>query len=314
MAVLTPQPKMQFTTAAGVPLSGGKVYTYTAGTTTPQATYTDYTGATPNANPVILDSRGEANIWLGGALYKFRLTDANDVEIWTVDYISAPTSAVSPVLSGNVTIDSDTPTPALKITQTGTGPVMRVQDAADPDVTPFIVDASGNVGVGTSSPSAKLEVSDGTVRVVTSPVSTIGYFGTNSNHPLGFIANNAEGMRLDASGNLFVNSGYGSIAIAYGCRAWVNFNGTGVVAIRASRNVSSITDIFLGTYTVNFTTALPDANYATVCTGGVTASSGAVVISSHTATVYTTSFVSIQTRDAGGSLADLSLVNVVAFR
>jgi len=157
MAVLTPQPKMQFTTAAGVPLSGGKVYTFIAGTTTPQATFTDYTGATPNTNPVILDSRGEANIWLGGALYKFRLTDANDVEIWTVDYISAPTSSVSAVLSGNVTIDSDTPGPALKITQTGTGPVLRVQDSADPDATPFVIDNAGNVGIGTAVPTAQLE-------------------------------------------------------------------------------------------------------------------------------------------------------------
>ena len=164
MAVLSPQPKMQFTTAAGVPLSGGKVYTYIAGTTTPQATFTDYTGATPNPNPVILDSRGEANIWLGGALYKFRLTDANDVEIWTVDYISAPTSSVSAVLSGNVTIDSDTPGPALKITQTGTGPVLRVQDSADPDATPFIIDNAGNVGIGTPTPSAQLEAT-GTARL-----------------------------------------------------------------------------------------------------------------------------------------------------
>ena len=157
MAVLSPQPKMQFTTAAGAPLSGGKVYTYVAGTTTPQATFTDYTGATPNTNPVILNSRGEANIWLGGALYKFILTDTNDVEIWTVDYISAPTSSVSAVLSGNVTIDSDTPGPALKITQTGTGPVLRVQDSADPDTTPFIIDNAGNVGVGTATPTAQIE-------------------------------------------------------------------------------------------------------------------------------------------------------------
>lgn len=157
MAVLTPSPKMQFESAAGVPLSGGKVYTYTAGTTTPQATFTDSTGATPNSNPVILNSRGEASIWLGAASYKFKLTDANDVEIWTVDYISAPTTALSPVLSGNVTIDSDTPGPALKITQTGTGPVLRVQDSTDPDATPFIIDTSGQVGIGTATPSAQLE-------------------------------------------------------------------------------------------------------------------------------------------------------------
>lgn len=48
----------------------------------------------------------------------------------------------------------------------------------------------------------------------------------------------------------------------YGCRAWVNFNGTGTVAIRASGNVSSITDNGTGDYTVNFTTAMPDANYS----------------------------------------------------
>ena len=50
----------------------------------------------------------------------------------------------------------------------------------------------------------------------------------------------------------------------YACRAWVNFNGTGTVAIRASYNVSSITDNGVGDYTVNFTTALADANYSAV--------------------------------------------------
>ena len=51
------------------------------------------------------------------------------------------------------------------------------------------------------------------------------------------------------------------------CRAWVNFNGTGTVAIRGSFNVSSITDGGTGIYTVNFTTAMPDANYSTVLAG-----------------------------------------------
>ncbi len=49
---------------------------------------------------------------------------------------------------------------------------------------------------------------------------------------------------------------------SYACRAWVNFNGTGTVAIRASGNVSSITDLGVGQYQVNFTTSMPDANYA----------------------------------------------------
>jgi hypothetical protein len=52
----------------------------------------------------------------------------------------------------------------------------------------------------------------------------------------------------------------------YTCKAWVNFNGTGTVAIRASGNVSSITDNGTGNYTVNFTTAMPDVNYAPIAT------------------------------------------------
>jgi hypothetical protein len=54
----------------------------------------------------------------------------------------------------------------------------------------------------------------------------------------------------------------------YTAKAWVNFNGTGTVAIRASGNVSSITDRGTGQYTVNFTTAMPDANYAVNATLG----------------------------------------------
>jgi hypothetical protein len=68
----------------------------------------------------------------------------------------------------------------------------------------------------------------------------------------------------NSAGNLSFNSGYGSVATAYGCRAWVNFNGTGTVAIRASGNVSSITDGGAGIYTVNLSTPMPDANYVAI--------------------------------------------------
>ena len=74
--------------------------------------------------------------------------------------------------------------------------------------------------------------------------------------------------QFDSSGNFKFNSGYGSVATAYGCRAWVNFNGAGTVAIRASGNVTSITDNGTGDYTINFTTAMPNTNYCNVFTAG----------------------------------------------
>jgi len=87
-AYLSPPPKLQFFTAAGIPLVGGKLYSYAAGTTTPLATYTTYGAGTPNANPVVMDSRGEASVWLGSASYKLKLTDSTGAEIWTVDNIT----------------------------------------------------------------------------------------------------------------------------------------------------------------------------------------------------------------------------------
>jgi len=86
-STLSPAPKLQFFDANGNPLVGGKLYSYAAGTTTPLATYTDNTATTTNTNPVILNSRGEAGVWLSSSFYKLKLTDSNDVEIWTVDNI-----------------------------------------------------------------------------------------------------------------------------------------------------------------------------------------------------------------------------------
>ena len=84
------------------------------------------------------------------------------------------------------------------------------------------------------------------------------------------IASLGGATSADSSANFQFNSGYGSVATAYGCRAWVNFDGTGTVAIRASGNVSSITDNGTGDYTVNFSTAMPNANYSAVATASDT--------------------------------------------
>ena len=84
-------------------------------------------------------------------------------------------------------------------------------------------------------------------------------------------------LTIDSSSNLQFNSGYGSVATAYGVRAWVNFNGTGTVAIRDSGNVSSITDVATGTYNLNFTTAMPDVNYSVAALARETSIGGTVI-------------------------------------
>lgn len=87
--ILSPVIRQKFFSTAGVPLVGGKLFSYIAGTTTPQATYTDQSGNTPNTNPVVMDANGEANVWLDPSLaYKFVLKDASDNVQWTIDQVS----------------------------------------------------------------------------------------------------------------------------------------------------------------------------------------------------------------------------------
>lgn len=150
MATLAPQPKLQFFDNNGDPLSGGKLYTYVAGTTTPQATYTDETGTVTNTNPVILDSRGEANVWFGPGTYKLKLATAADVEVWSVDDIGSQLSVAD--LATGIQTWLGTPTSAnlraAMVDETGTGALVfanaptLVNPAAD-----VITEATPAVGV-----------------------------------------------------------------------------------------------------------------------------------------------------------------------
>lgn len=99
MAAISPVPFLQFFDANGVPLAGGKLYTYVAGTNTPLATYTSYAGTTANTNPVIMDSAGRASVWLASGMYKFILKDANDVLIYTTDNITGAYGGQQPSIT-----------------------------------------------------------------------------------------------------------------------------------------------------------------------------------------------------------------------
>jgi hypothetical protein len=147
----------------------------------------------------------------------------------------------------------------------------------------FYKDTSGNVGIGTSSPIGRLDLSipsagrlvftnSGSANYITSLNS--GLTGSqdlviNGNNVY-FNSGGSTKASIDTNGTFYFNSGYGSAAVAYGCRAWVQFDGTtSPGTINGSANVSSVTRPATGTYTISFTTAMPDANYSAVgsCVG-----------------------------------------------
>ena len=129
-------------------------------------------------------------------------------------------------------------------------------------------------------------------------------------------ASPTERFRITSTGAQFsVIPGGSTIYPQFACRAWVNFNGTGAVAIRASGNVDYITDNAPGDYTVNFITAMPDANYCAVVTGSSTNSgSGCTVMDILSSTAPTASAIRVLSETSGGNNADSEFSNVAIFR
>jgi len=200
------------------------------------------------------------------------------------------------------------------------------------------IDSSGNVGIGTTNPSSKLHVSSGAIDEVArfegtgQPYISLydsgvrEFFGTVSNHDFAGRTKNAEHARFTNSGLFQFNSGYGSVANAYGCRAWINFDGTAVTnpasmtGVRGSGNVSSVLDNGTGDYTINFANSMPDTNYAVTGVAkeydSATGSTVVFYLAEQTvANTLSTSFVRVHTATGGASTAiDAVVVCVAVFR
>ena len=214
-------------------------------------------------------------------------------------------------------IDGSAATPAIRGTDANTGIFFPAADTiafAEGGAEAMRIDSSGNVGIGTSSPSGKLNVISGSVAQL-----IIGFSGTSASYldSDAIVFRNAatsEAGRFTSTGLFQFNSGYGSVATAYGCRAWVNFNGTGTVAIRASGNVTSITDNGTGDYTVNFTTAMPDASYSISNAAQRDVDNGACITGISVTTSPTTSAVRVVSKGDSNVLVDVAYYCVSIFR
>ena len=178
-------------------------------------------------------------------------------------------------------------------------------------------------------------VIDGTTGIsgVDGTASNPSYEGADSNtgiffpaaDTIAFSEGGVEVGRFDSNANFLFNSGYGSAAIAYGCRAWVNFDGTtnvgGFCTVRASGNVTTVADNGTGDYTINFTNAMPDINYTVVANSGFLAGPGypapvALFANNSTgATVTpTVSAARITTRNSAFNPADVAYITAAVFR
>jgi hypothetical protein len=246
-------------------------------------------------------------------------------------------------------VDGTAATPAIRGTDANTGIFFPAADTiafSEGGTESMRLDSAGNVGIGTGSPASKLDVYNDanslTAIRINNPnaggsaasklyfgnqfnasLASIGLVSSNANFdvrndagfPITFTIGSTQAAAIDGSSNFQFNSGYGSVATAYGCRAWVNFNGTGTVAIRASGNVSSITDNGTGNYTVNFTTAMPDANYSAVYGGQYSTTTIGLIVCETTATVRSTTALQIRTSNSVNTNAiDAPVVCVSIFR
>ena len=333
MAVLTPTPKQQIFGSDGAPLVGGKIFTYAGGTSTPIATYTDYTAGTANTNPIILDSLGQANIWLlTNTSYKFIVKTATDVLLYTVDNIITPidiTTFASPPPIGNTTPNTGaftTLTASGAVTFTGTGATKVNAGTTAERPTPsngmiryntttslleaYIGSAWTNVGsvlsvaTGTGLTGGPI-TGTGTI-AIDSTVATLTGTQTLTNKTL-------TTPNIDSAQFATVSG----TAPIYPCRAWVNFNGSGTVAINANGNVSSITDNGTGDYTVNFTTAMPDANYSVSGMAKSSDTAGTRMAAMQLiadATATSTSFVRVTVQADNTTTRDGNPVSVAIFR
>jgi hypothetical protein len=206
---------------------------------------------------------------------------------WSASDLSTISTSTVSAVRGNALIGASTGAASTNSVQCFNG-LYQVSQAAH-TVTNGFVYTGRLVNTGTTTTLSVYGVDTGTAGSTFNNSGTIGtLYGLRlpSITNTGTITNRYGISQEDTAainqfaGTVQFNNGFGSVATVYGTRAWVNFNGTGVVAIRNSGNVSTITDLGVGSYSVNFTTSMPDVNYSAHATVGYNGTVGSGIVAS----------------------------------
>jgi hypothetical protein len=286
--------------ANGNPFVGGKIFTYLAGTSTAAATYTDSTSGTSQANPIILNSLGlpASPIWmLGGQPLKFIIQDSTGVLIRTIDNVSGVNDITSLSSSSEWISSGFTPTfisstsfsvvgdktsilhVGRRVQTTNSGgtvySTILTSTFATGITTVTVTNDSSALDAGLSvllyamldsvNPSVPAIYAKDALVVHNTGAETVAGVKTLSNTPV---------LSAGATFGTATMANPSGTAPVFGARAWCVFDGTltGTNAPTAGGNITSITRNSAGNYTVNFTTAMPDANYAVMVCGASTSS------------------------------------------
>jgi hypothetical protein len=254
-------------------------------------------------------------------------------------------SGVLPVVNGGTGVNTSTGTGSvvLSASPTFTGAPLSTtaangtnttQIATTAFVTNSVTIATGSLGTMSTQNANAVAITGGTITGITDLTVADGGTGASSITANSVILGNGSSalsgnlVAPGTSGNVLTSNGttWTSTALAapaalstasgsapsYSARAWVNFDGTGTVAVRASGNVSSITDNGTGDYTINFTTAMSDSDFSVTGVVGNSSASTRIVTSDFAYSTTTFRFGTRQSTD--GTLNDNEFINIAIFR